>query len=138
MYFKLYISCACLLSLVGCKNKNEIITVNKDTNVWDRTVTVEEANRIIESNAKKLFSDTSIHIKDFEDVDTNSLEYKTVVKKFKKLNGANEAHVSILNYDSTTKQYYIFKDPIGRGICNFWYYTPSTNKIVNECDLNKK
>ncbi|MEI6184033.1 MAG: hypothetical protein WCP65_00790 [Bacteroidota bacterium] len=135
MNFKISFIVVLIIILISCKNKSENKEIKKDSNPWNKTVTLEEANRIIDS-VNKLPRDTSDHTRGMEDADRNSPEYKKVVKLVKKLKRVEEEDISIISYDSATKQYYIGID--SKGLCKLWYYSLSTNKLVNECDLENK
>ena len=135
MYIKLIISCTCTFIILSCNVKPKIVENKNDTNTLYKSVTVDQAKKSIDSIIN-LPRDTSDHTRSFEDVDKKSSEYKKVIKMLKKLTRQKEENITILSYDSTTKQYYFALDR--KGLCNLLYFTPSTNKIVNECDLNNK
>jgi len=133
--------CSLILTL-GCKNNKVDLTKNDSLKKsWERNVSVEEANRILDSSVNVKSND---HIKNFEEKDWATPELKEVQTKFKtiyikKTNYHQKGYINfiILSYDSTNQQYYIAVDNDKPGqLCKFWFFNPTSKEIKNECDVD--
>lgn len=132
----------CLILTLGCTNNKVDLTKNVSLKKsWERNVSVEEANRILDSSVNVKSND---HIKNFEEKDLTTPELKEVKTKFKtiyfektKYHQKGYINFIVLSYDSTNQEYYIDVDNDKPGqFCKFWFFNPKSNMIKNECDID--